>query len=259
MLTPTVGEINTAIRTNNRSQAANMLQKLIKEKPSADAWFLAAKLTNDRNKKIQYLRTALLLNSKHVKSMDYLRELGEDTGTFHTVIATGIFHTFQEQTNNSPLLRNLSPAARIGVGVSILIIMMITIASIVSGLLSLRGPALSAQGPTEVAMEYVAQATILDHFNTSGLEILFVNQIRDDNIGKNVVHLDIRDIGNRSRRVTVFIYDSVTSILADQGTLALNEKSRNVLAYANIVMMYPLDMSETSASSISNILETIKQ
>lgn len=85
MFTPTIHEINTAITTKDRKQALSMLQLLIKQKPSAEAWYLAAKLTQDREKKIQYLRTALLFDHTHRLSQKYLRELGEDSGSIlHT-------------------------------------------------------------------------------------------------------------------------------------------------------------------------------
>jgi len=259
MFTPTLGEINTAIRTNNRKKAAAMLQTLIQEKPSADAWYLAAKLTNDRHKKIQFLRTAIVLKPNHYKSLEYLRDLGEDTGSLSHVLLTNVIYTFQEQVNNSPLLRNLSSGTRMTIGVSLLVIVVFIVGFFISTLLSLRGPSVSLEGPTEPSMQYIMQDDVLNHFNNGNLDIMFMNQARDNNVGKDIIQLDIRDVGNRSREVTIFIYDSVTSILADQGALDMYEQSANIIAHANIVVMYPFDISEISVASISDILDTMKK
>lgn len=125
MYTPTLGEIHTAIRMDNRKQAATLLQVLLEQKPSADAWYLASKLTNDQTKKIRYLRTAIFLDPKHHKSLDYLRELGEGSGGLHHIIAGGVGDLLQEQANSSFLLRNLSPTMQRVVGVMILAVLTI--------------------------------------------------------------------------------------------------------------------------------------
>ena len=221
MYTPTLGEINTAITSKNRKEAATMLQKLIKDKPSADAWFLAAKLTKERHKKVQYLRTALVLNPKHRKSLEYLGQIGEQTTGVHGVLVTGLMHTWQDQVNKSPLLRNLSPRVRMAVGIGIFLTMVITVGLILSTALSMRGPNVSSQGPTEPAIEYFTAASVVDYFDASSLDIMFINQEQDASIGKNIINLDIRDAGNRSRTVTILVYDSVASILSDQDTLAI--------------------------------------
>jgi hypothetical protein len=258
MYTPTLGEVHTAISTNNRKQATSMLQVLLQRKPSADAWYLAAKLTHDRKKKVQYLRTALFLNSKHHKSLNYLRELGEGTGGFRHLILGGFSHLLQEQVNNSPLLRNLSPRMQQAVGVTILAMLAILVSFAVSGLLALRGPEISTQGPSTKAIEYFTQATVLNHFYVSDLDILFVDQVRDEQIGKDIIRLEIRDFGNRARSIEIFVYDSVSAILADQSTLVANEQSANVIAKANVVLVYPLDISEIGVTRIVETFETLQ-
>jgi hypothetical protein len=258
MYTPTLGEIHTAISTNNRKQAATLLQVLLERKPSADAWYLASILTNDQIKKLQYLRTAIFLDPKHHKSLDYLRELGEDTGGLHHIIAGGFGDLLQEQANSSFLLRNLSPTMQRVVGVMILVVLTIFVGIVVSSLLSLRGPAISAKGPLTGIVEHVAQVNVLNHFYASDLDIVFSDQERDEGIGKDIIRFEIRDFGNRSRNIEIFVYDNVTAILADQNTLAGYEQSANVIANANVVLVYPLDMSEVGATSIVETFETLQ-
>jgi hypothetical protein len=258
MYTPTLGEIHTAISTNNRKKAASMLQVLIQRKPSADAWYLAAKLTNDRKKKIQYLRTAIFLESKHHKSLNYLRELGEGTGGLHHIVVGGLGQLLQEQANNSPLIRNLSPAMQRVMGVTIIALLAIVVGIVVSGLFSLRGPAISVEGPSTAVVKYVAQVNVLNHFYASDLDIVFEERARNEQIGKDIIRFEIRDFGNRARNIEIFVYDNVTAILADQSVLAGYEQSANVIAKANVVLVYPLDISEVGATRIVEIFETLQ-
>ena len=257
MYTPTLGEINTAITTNNRKQAASMLQTLLQKKPSADAWYLAAKLTVDRSKKIQYLRTATFLNPKHRKSRDYLRELGEETGNFHHIVVGGVSNMLSDQVSKSPLLKNLSPSMQRVLALTIVILLGILIGLVVSSVLSLRGPVVSSQGPTMEAVENLNRTNVLNHFYVSKLDILFVEQSRDEQVGKDITLLQIRDAGNRSRIIEIFVYDSVTSILADQNVLATYEQTSNVLANGNVILMYPLDLSEIGANQVIEAFETL--
>lgn len=258
MYTPTLGEINSAITTNNRKQAASMLQTLLQKKPSADAWYLAAKLTNDRKKKIQYLRTALFLNSKHRKSLNYLYELGEDTGGFQHIVIGGFSNLVNEQLSKSPLLNKLSPRMQRVFGITIFVLLGILVGIFVSSLLSLRGPAILSQGPTTEVIENLTDTKVLNHFYASNLDILFVEQTRNQEIGKDVTNLEIRDIGNRSRIIEIFVYDSVSSILADQHILAIYEQTSNVLAHGNVFLVYPMELSEISANTIIETFETLQ-
>ena len=258
MYTPTLGEISTAISTNNRKQAASMLQTLLKTKPSPDAWFLAAKLTYDRKKKIEYLRTATFLDPKHRKSLNYLYELGEDAkGQYQDVILGGFSNLLSEQVRKSPLLRKLSPRMQRLVGLIIVVLLGILVGVLVSGLISLRGPMIASQGPTKEATANLTQTSVLNNFYASNLDILFVEQTNNAQIGKNTIRLEIRDAGNRSRVIEIFVYDSVSAILADQNALATYEQSSHVLAKGNVILMYPLELSEISASNILETFETL--
>jgi hypothetical protein len=258
MFTPTLGEINTAISTNNRKQAITMVQTLIQQKPSADAWFLAAKLTYDRKKKIEYLRTAMFLNPNHQKSKTYLRQLGEGNGGVQHIVAGGVSSYLQDQINQSPLLQKMSPAMRRVLATLIFVLLGIFVGLLVSGLLSLRGPVISSQGPTTEAIEHLTQASVLNHLYLSDLDILFVEQSRNSQIGKDINRIELRDAANRSQFIEVFVYDSVTAILADQAILSTYEQSFNVLANGNVIVTYPLDMSEIGASSIIEAFETLQ-
>ncbi len=107
------------------------------------------------------------------------------------------------------------------------------------------------------AVENLNRTNVLNHFYVSKLDILFVEQSRDEQVGKDITLLQIRDAGNRSRIIEIFVYDSVTSILADQNVLATYEQTSNVLANGNVILMYPLDLSEIGANQVIEAFETL--
>lgn len=258
MYTPTLGEIQTAITTKNRKQAAEMIQTLIQQKPSADAWYLAAQMTTDRDTKIHYLRTALLLDRHHQKSQDALRQLGERAGNYYSNFAYNLLHILKEHINRSPLLRPFPPAIQLTFVAVLGIFLVVMVGVLISGLLASRGPVLSADGPSTPAVEFFSTSQIQNVFTTGELDIMFTELKRDNAIGKDIIQLDVRDVGNRARTVEVFVYDNVQAIINDQNTLAIYEQATHILAYANIVVVYPLDMSDSSITHLVDIMDTIQ-
>lgn len=255
MYTPTLGEIRTAITTNNRKQAMRMLQTHIKQKPTADAWYLASQLTNERKKKLQYLRAALLLDKGHHKSLASMRDLGESVGGDHNILFNSIIHELQEQADKSPFLRHFSPMVQaiIGLGLTIFLVLMMGI--MVSKLTSSSGLMVNTDGVDIASTELAIPSQVFNAFSTSSLDILSTDQTRDEAIGKNIITLDIRDKGNRSRQIEIFVYDSVQAILADQNHLSTYESNSNMIAHSNIIAVYPHDLSEPSAVTIANVVQ----
>lgn len=252
----TVGEIRTAIRTNNRKKAYEMLQVALKEKPTADTWYLAAKLVTDRDTKIQYLRTALLHDRDHRKSLDLLRELGTDITGEHPILVHSFMHELQLQANKSPLLKHFPPAIQAIIGLAIVGVIVVAMGMLFTRLMPASGPALG-DGPSVNVVEFISTTQVETSFTASSLDILFSQQRRDSAIGKDILQFDIRGAGDQLRTVEVFVYDSVQAILDDQSTLAIYDQAANSIAHANIIAVYPIDISEANAMTIANIVDQL--
>jgi|GEM_PF-2121840 len=256
---PTIGEIDKAITTRNRKQASTMLQTLIKEKPSADAWFLASQLTQDRTTKIRYLHNAILLDSNHRKSLRQLETLGEAVHPKQNMLLRTLVHELRLQADSSPFLRHFSPPVQAIIGLGIMVGLVVILGVLVSTLMPAANPALSSDGPTVRATEFVTTSDIQNTFENSSLDILFSQMQRDTVIGKDILQFDIRDEGNRSRLVEVFVYDSVQAIIDDQSILAIYDEATQVQAHSNIIVVYPLDLSETSTTTITGLVNSLAQ
>lgn len=65
-----------ALRAGDKLQAKRLIVSILQENPAnADAWFLTAFLTEDRDKKIQALEKAITFNPQHAKARDLLARL----------------------------------------------------------------------------------------------------------------------------------------------------------------------------------------
>lgn len=80
-------EVEEALRDGDTALARQLLQELVQEHPSADAWFLAARITRNQEIRVKYLKRALALDPAHQKSRELLQELGgEYQGFFSSLL-----------------------------------------------------------------------------------------------------------------------------------------------------------------------------
>lgn len=76
---PRFEEISSLIQAGEKDQARRVLSDVLRERPdSADAWYWAAYITDDRAKRIQALEKALALNPAHEKALKALTVLKDD-------------------------------------------------------------------------------------------------------------------------------------------------------------------------------------
>lgn len=73
---PTVYEAQAAWNAGDKKLAASILKEVLGSNPSADAWYLAAQMTSDKQEKIKRLQRALFLDPNHKKSIGMIYDLG---------------------------------------------------------------------------------------------------------------------------------------------------------------------------------------
>ncbi len=72
----TLIEVRNALKNGDKATARQLLKEVLKEKPSADAWFLAARLSDSRESAIKNLQRALVMDPKHGQARRMLEDLG---------------------------------------------------------------------------------------------------------------------------------------------------------------------------------------
>ncbi|MCA9330531.1 hypothetical protein KC957_00630 [Candidatus Saccharibacteria bacterium] len=126
-------EVALAIKNNDRRAAARMLTEIIKETPSAEAYYLAALLSKDKDKARAHLKRALSYDSRHKKANQLWIELGGkplQVNKGELPIVARVIGFFQDFGTNipglGPILNRLHPNVRGGL-VAALFIMLIAI------------------------------------------------------------------------------------------------------------------------------------
>ncbi len=83
-----LADVQRMLKQGDRKRAALILQRVLKENPSADAWYLAARLTKSPEKTQTYLQNALKLDPNHTRTQNALAKIAGaraaasiDTGT----------------------------------------------------------------------------------------------------------------------------------------------------------------------------------
>ncbi|MFW5709095.1 MAG: hypothetical protein ACOCX5_02625 [Chloroflexota bacterium] len=70
-----LNQVKRAIRQGDKQQARVLLKPLLKENPSADAWTLAAMVTDTREQAIKCLKRALAIDEWHTDANRMLSQL----------------------------------------------------------------------------------------------------------------------------------------------------------------------------------------
>lgn len=65
METPALEEVRRAIKAQDYTRAKDLLRPILKTRPTAEAWYLATQLTDDKEKKVEFARKALQLDPLH--------------------------------------------------------------------------------------------------------------------------------------------------------------------------------------------------
>lgn len=255
MFSSTLGDIKSALRQNDRQTAIDLLADTLREKPSADAWYLAATLTHDHAKKVKCLQTALFMDPKHIKSKDLLRELGEKPAGVHRFFASELIYFIHEQSQKSPLLRRLPVPLQVASFFSVIVIFLVLFGVLLSVLIPPAGPTLSAEAPPAQAVDYISTSDVMDHLYSNELEIMYMTETEQG--AKQSIRLDVRDTEGTLRAVEIFVYDSISALIDDRTSLSIYEQYSNVVAHSNAVLTYPHEVPEEFATYLISVFEGI--
>lgn len=123
-------EVALAIKNNDRRNAARMLTEIIKENPSAEAYYLAALLSKDNDRARAHLKRALNYDSRHKKANQMWIELGGkplQVNRGELPIVARIIGFFQDFGTNipglGPILNRMHPNVRGGLAAALFIML----------------------------------------------------------------------------------------------------------------------------------------
>lgn len=260
----TLADVRYALKQGNKQEAAKLLQQVLKERPSADAWFLAACLTQNEQKKVKYLQQALRFDSKHIESRQMLQSL---TGKREFTARDQIVGEVESIVGESTLLQRLAPWMRLPAFLFVVIVAF-AITQWAVGLL-LRPPE-PAFRPAETLL--ISPDALLDVFDESGIVLASEQvvpegvavvqwrlQIRPEGPGTVVVDGEVQEPDLEDAvPVDLFFYNSTAEMAADQ--VVLNERLADeytLMTYHTVAMTYAPELMPPGERALINTFNSV--
>ncbi|MFZ0548003.1 MAG: hypothetical protein WAM60_21335 [Candidatus Promineifilaceae bacterium] len=250
-------EVRTALKAGDKQKAAQILKVVLKEKPSADAWVLAAKLSSNPDTAKQHLQRALSFDSKNATARDMLRDLGGEQKSYHANLMEEVKIGMEEFGQNSRLLSRLNPNQRVILVTGVFVLVFIT-----SGILlaNLARPAEVEQRelPPIPTVAVIATDSLLTSFSGSGLNIADIHQVDplpDTSISEQV-EMTVQDAAG-SYPATVFMYTDIDGLVKDRLRLASLGASNRIVVNQTAVLVYPLEVDPVTADSLESVFNSV--
>ncbi len=250
-------EVRTALKGGDKQKAAQILKVVLKEKPSADAWVLAAKLSSNPDTAKQHLQRALSFDSKHATAREMLRDLGGEQKSYHANLMEEIKIGMEDFGQNSRLLSRLNPSQRVALITGVFVLVLIS-----SGLLlaNLTRPAEveKRELPPVPTVAVIATDSLLSSFTDSGLNIADVHKVDPlpDTPITEQVEMTIQDTAG-SHPATVYLYADIDGLVNDRLRLTSLGTSNKIVVNQTAVLVYPLEVDSTTADSLESIFNSV--
>jgi hypothetical protein len=253
-------EVQTALKQGDKAKAAQLLKTILQERPSADAWVMAARMTSNPETAKMHLQRALAFDSKHVKARDMLRDLGGKPLSTSAALTGGLLPAIHSELEkfgeNKPVLRNFSPNQRM---ITALSLYTVVIAVMLVALSSLLSTPPVPPAPDITVFPTFQGDTLVNQWTSEGLTIDKVeNVIQEPNVrSKETLNILIKDETGK-HTVTVFLYADVAGIVNDGARLSpLTADGKNKMdIIQTAVILYPADLSEATVSLLANAFNT---
>ncbi len=240
----TLTTVKRALRDGDTSKAKQMLARIIKEKPNADAWYLAAKLTPDDDKASAYLKRALRMNPQHQAARDMLAQRSgmADQGSLVERIVTGLETFGDDYPVVGPYLQAMPRQLRIAVPVALLFALL-SIGLLIVGTLT----------GSSTDVDTTSQAVVLealperDAVTTDELSAA----LADANYSLTPVPLDLPLAATEAYHIQavptaapvgiVYMYSPDAHLPDDYPALLEAYPDHDIMAEANLIAVVPLD------------------
>jgi hypothetical protein len=258
----TIADVRSAIEQGDKPRAVQMLQIILTENPSADAWYVAARLTHDNKTAVRYLRRALMIDPDHRRAAMMLEKMGEQQQGVGGHVLDEIIDMLHEQANKSILLKRLNPRQQlIALGVMALVIVVGFVISI-SSLLNAMSSASETLYVPEVAprAERVMDLNVnmvADHLVANGYELanLTITGRAGTTRGETLSFSILATSGNYA--ITIRVYEDLSALIGDREDIGYQEAVANVITEDNAVLIYPRTLPKTEAQRLITVFNAL--
>lgn len=238
----TLHDVHTTLERHDYRLASQQLQQILHTNPSADAWFLAAQLTLDRDheRAVRHLKRALLLDPHHGETRTMLGQLGVDPDITVADIADEMADVVSEHTNNTPLLRRLSARQRLYAVGGLVVLLIVAITSGLTLLFPRTGPAYIPEAAPEVVTTRLMNAeNVFAQFNGSGIQMFAIEQINHlQTPGKDTLKFSLSGADGQLLPAQVVVYKSISDFIRDSDAHQAFAATSEIVARSNAMLVY---------------------
>jgi hypothetical protein len=245
-------EVQMAFKQGDKAKATQLLKTVLHERPSADAWVMAARLTSNAETAKTHLQRALAYDPKHVKARDMLRDLGGTPMSASSALTGGLLAAIRTELEkfgaNKPVLRNFSPSQRMMTAISLYVVVFAVMLVAVSSLLA--SPVVTPPPALTVFPTYQGEL-LISQWTTEGLNLSKVENIaqKPGELSKETLNFVVTDDAGK-HQITVFLYGDAAGVVDDGHHLtpltADGKNKMDLLQTAAII--YPADLNEFTHS-----------
>jgi hypothetical protein len=241
-MTTTLVDVHTAIADGHYREAAQQLQEVLQSSPSADAWFLAAQFTmeKDRDRAVRHLKRALLLNPRHGDSLTLLGQLGEGREFTVSDVADEFGDVVAEQVDQTPIIGKLKRPQQIIFVVILSLVVILSFTWAVRILFPHVGPAyIPEQAPEAQQVVLLDANQVINHFARANFEIFAVQYVSSAQTpGKRVMRFAVPGRDGRLKPAQIIVYDSISDLVRDHAAQEQWEEIYSIAASGNTLLLY---------------------
>lgn len=244
----TLASVQLALKEGDKKQATQLLKLVLKEHPSPNAWYMAARLTDDKGLAIKYLKRALTMDPNHIKSRDMLHRLGgKHTGISGSVM-DGIRSEVDQIRQGEHTLSRMTYRQKLMLAASVSLLLVVIVISVAVNLFGIRIGGGSSRPEGDTINVYAD--VMISHFDASDLDIIKFESVPppENTAIREQFILTLADSA-AWHEIKIYLYNEPTDLLDDQDFLAEQVIFDNGVVYRNAVMIYPPAL-ETEVSKL---------
>lgn len=246
-----LSEVQSALKQGDRQKAGQILKAVLKERPSADAWVMAARMTNNPDTARQHLQRALTMEPKHVKARDMMRDLGGTQKGVSGNLAEEIRIGLEDFGKDNRFIGNLAPKQRMMVAIGLFGAIFLTMIVLVINLINPSEPKPPPLG-TPIPSFTVEGDTLVSYLTASGLSLESVQKVDPEaNLPiTEQIALTVIDAAG-SHPATIYLYADLDGLFNDRLRLAeLTQNGSKVIIYQTAALVYPAELESTVATAL---------